>query len=678
MTESGSDSMLGSWAPPQCPFKISYSLRTLDEIRLAVMDAFFSLPRGGAEIGGILLGKREGLSIAIHDHIPLDCEHAFGPSFNLSPRDLAQLTTLLDQAQRNVPDLQPVGWYHSHTRSEIFLSDGDLEIHRKYFPNPWQIALVLKPHTFHPMRAGFFFRGRDGSYHTTESYLEFALDALPMRQVPLENAARPPETGEVRPDFAPTGRVFSLPEKPQTPPAVSRVADDWTSAPPLHTPEPPPMPPPIPAPPISAPADPVSAPASRVTEPVSDTKAAVREEPEVRTREARMSEVQTADEEVEEPVVAKQFWETEELEIDRAGLEESDIEEDEPAPRIPEVEEPEAPPAELEASPPETLEPETAQPEIEEAQPALTEAAEVETAEPEPAEPEPVPVASGPARADTLFRSIQAQPPRRGKVWALLGLAAAVALGVFGYQTRNSWLPKVWSGAAAAPAPPAVSTNLGLSLKDQDGDLKIAWDRTLPAIGAANYGTLEISGGGLPSAVRLDAGQLATGSFTYKRETERVDVALVVESAAGELGRESASFMAKLPRAGSPPTASADPALAEERDALTAQVEKLKRDLWAEIAKNQKLLNSNAGPDAAPPADPNKLQAQLNAALERVQELEKAIKPKDDQIARLRADLATQIAHNKVLGESLDAAQAQLKLQQKKRLSNQAGDTAKQ
>jgi len=44
------------WSAPACPFAIGYPARVLDDIRLAVVDAFFSLPRGGAEIGGILLG----------------------------------------------------------------------------------------------------------------------------------------------------------------------------------------------------------------------------------------------------------------------------------------------------------------------------------------------------------------------------------------------------------------------------------------------------------------------------------------------------------------------------------------------------------------------------------------------------------------------------------------------
>ncbi|HUA57480.1 MAG TPA: hypothetical protein VML19_01925 [Verrucomicrobiae bacterium] len=687
MTETGSDSILGSWAPPECPFKVSYSLRTLEEIRLSVMDAFFSLPRGGAEIGGILLGKRAGLSVTIFDHIPLDCEHAFGPSFNLSPRDLERLVSLLDEAQKNVSDLQPLGWYHSHTRSEIFLSDVDLEIHRRYFPNPWQIALVLKPHTFHPMRAGFFFCGRDGSYHANASYLEFALDALPMRPV-QGSVSLPPESGEQRPDFAPTGRMFSLPERL----AAQQVADDWMNATPWRTPaSAPPISPPAPAPhspppPVSVSAHPDPAPALLVTEPAPMAKPPVREEPEIRA-EARTAEVQTADEEIEEPV-ERQFWELE-PEIEPADIDE----EEEPAGEIVEVEAAVAPTAEAAEAPSQTLETEAAVPEIEEAQPLVAEAGVVETEvveveAPEPPEPdpaqgegaEPAVVTSQPAREEIPFRYVEAQPPRRGKLWALLGLAAMVALGVFAYQTRASWVHIVWSGAAAAPETPRVSTTLGLSLKDQDGDLKIVWDRTRPAIAAANYGTLEISGGGVPSSVRLDAVQLATGSFTYKRETERVDVSLMVASAAGDLGRESASFMGKLPDAGSAPPTAQDTALAAERDALAAQVEKLKRDLRLEIARNQQLLKSTEGRGTAPaaPLDPDKLQGQLNAALARVKDLEKSIKPKDEQIAKLRADLATQVAHNKVLGESLDAAEAQLKQQQKKRLSNQSGDTAKQ
>ena len=103
MTESGTDSTTITWSVPECPFTIESSARVLDDIRLAVMDAFFSLPRGGAEIGGILLGKFDNGRLVISDYAALDCEHAYGPSFTLSPPDEARLTELLSSPRERSP-----------------------------------------------------------------------------------------------------------------------------------------------------------------------------------------------------------------------------------------------------------------------------------------------------------------------------------------------------------------------------------------------------------------------------------------------------------------------------------------------------------------------------------------------------------------------------------------------
>ena len=192
MTESGSDRTAIIWSVPECPFTIEAAARVLDDIRLAVTDAFFSLPRGGAEIGGILLGSFGAGKLTVGDYAALDCEHAYGPSFALSPPDEARLSALLAAHDGCAGGLRAVGWYHSHTRSEIFLSEADLAIHRRFFPESWQVALVLKPHTFQPTRFGFFFRQADGSVHATAAYREDQLEALPMRQMP---AGPPAGTG---------------------------------------------------------------------------------------------------------------------------------------------------------------------------------------------------------------------------------------------------------------------------------------------------------------------------------------------------------------------------------------------------------------------------------------------------------------------------------------------------
>src|ERR1039457_5878772 len=188
MIDSSTESVLGTWSAPECPYIIEYSPRVLDDIRLAVVDAFYSLPRGGAEIGGILLGRYADGRISILDYRALDCEHAMGPSFTLSQNDQTQLADLLAAAQQDPDGMRPVGWYHSHTRSDIFLSDADQDIHNRFFPEAWQVALVLKPSTFEPTRGGFFFREADGSIRGSASYQEFVVEAQPIRQVPTRNA----------------------------------------------------------------------------------------------------------------------------------------------------------------------------------------------------------------------------------------------------------------------------------------------------------------------------------------------------------------------------------------------------------------------------------------------------------------------------------------------------------
>jgi len=221
------ENVLAKWTVPECPFTIEYSPRVFDDIRLAVTDAFFSLPRGGAEIGGLLLGRQENGRIAILDSMPMECEHAFGPSFVLSERDQAKLAELVAAAGKN-PHVKPLGWWHSHTRSEIFLSDADQQVHNSFFPEPWQVAVVLKPHTFQPMRAGFFFREADGAIHASGSYQEIVLEPMPMR--PAGSAGVPPPSPSASLVTDTGGRVinvagFAAPDEPADQPESESAAE---------------------------------------------------------------------------------------------------------------------------------------------------------------------------------------------------------------------------------------------------------------------------------------------------------------------------------------------------------------------------------------------------------------------------------------------------------------------
>jgi len=191
------DAAEASWQVPECPFAIEWSAAVLEEIRLAVVEAFFSLPHGGAEIGGVLFGTQDGGCVRILASRSLECEHALGPTFTLSENDHARLGALLAESGHDLraQGLEPVGWYHSHTRSEIFLSAQDVAVHNRYFPDPWHVALVLRPHALKPVRAGFFFREAGGYMHVDSSYREFLLQP---------SAIGPPRPVE-QPAFDPTG-----------------------------------------------------------------------------------------------------------------------------------------------------------------------------------------------------------------------------------------------------------------------------------------------------------------------------------------------------------------------------------------------------------------------------------------------------------------------------------------
>lgn len=224
MTGTDLGTEYASWRAAGHPKVIEYPASLLNQLRDAAVEGFNRLPHGGIEIGGVLFGVHRGDVIRILAFRPLACEYAFGPGFVLSQNDQAGLEKLLQDAARD-PDLQglePVGWYHSHTRSEIFLSERDLEIYNRFFPHKWQIALVLRPVRQQPARAGFFFREGDGSIRTESSHGEFVLEPahiprLPAADSPAETTERPPFGLSPPPPADGLGSV-PFPEPPLAPP----------------------------------------------------------------------------------------------------------------------------------------------------------------------------------------------------------------------------------------------------------------------------------------------------------------------------------------------------------------------------------------------------------------------------------------------------------------------------
>jgi hypothetical protein len=159
------------------------------------------------------------------------------------------------------------------------------------------------------------------------------------------------------------------------------------------------------------------------------------------------------------------------------------------------------------------------------------------------------------------------------------------------------WLPRVLaavrptSAVSPAPASPVrapVSPPLGLNTIDREGQLQISWDRSSPSLQHARDALLEISEGGPQlTAIQLDAAHLQAGSFTYARTAEKVDVKLTVHQAKGPDLREVTSFLGKLPER----KPVEDPTAQKQREEMEKQAARLKADLTLQAAKTKKLEN---------------------------------------------------------------------------------------
>ncbi len=210
----------GRWNASEGSRAIEYSCALLGDIRVLVVDGLHRLARGGIEVGGVLYGRRAGESVSIQAQRPIECEHARGPAFTLSENDLAGLETMLGSAQGAPAGLDPLGWYHSHTRTGICLSEEDLKLYNRFFPHPWQIALVLHPERFGPVTAGFFFRAADGSIRAESSYQEFEV-----LSVKAQVAAAPPAPRAATQAMTAAAAVAPAGPPPPPPTPVPREAE---------------------------------------------------------------------------------------------------------------------------------------------------------------------------------------------------------------------------------------------------------------------------------------------------------------------------------------------------------------------------------------------------------------------------------------------------------------------
>jgi hypothetical protein len=153
------------WKVPNSEIVVTYSLPLFHEIDFAVNEGYRKIPHGGIEEGGLLFGKIDENSTRIEAFRPIRCEHASGPSLVFSDRDLETLTAQLVDAGADtaLAGLEAVGWFLSHTRGPLVLTDREAELCDHYFARHGTLTVLAKPERFQPTRFGFLVREKDGS-----------------------------------------------------------------------------------------------------------------------------------------------------------------------------------------------------------------------------------------------------------------------------------------------------------------------------------------------------------------------------------------------------------------------------------------------------------------------------------------------------------------------------------
>jgi hypothetical protein len=132
------------------------------------------LGRGGLEIGGVLLGRHGPGARFVTEWVPITCEHSRGPSFRLSERDEQVLTSTLTAARATGVDV--CGFFVSHSRSGLALSDADISLFERFFPDPGQFVLLLKPGLDGTARASVCTRSGSGIAFGPEFVMNSSLD----------------------------------------------------------------------------------------------------------------------------------------------------------------------------------------------------------------------------------------------------------------------------------------------------------------------------------------------------------------------------------------------------------------------------------------------------------------------------------------------------------------------
>lgn len=204
-TSATPDADYAFWTIPGTSFKVVYSLGVFHEIEFVVNEGYRRIPHGGVEMGGLLFGRVIEDGVRIESFRLIECEHASGPSFNLSEKDIANLEQQILSAASDpeLNGLDVMGWFIAHTRGPLKLTQTERLLFDRFFSGPNRLAALIKPERFRPTRFGFLTRDHTGQMSTDATSIAMILPSLGSqgrgREGPVASIAAPLDTPATRP-----------------------------------------------------------------------------------------------------------------------------------------------------------------------------------------------------------------------------------------------------------------------------------------------------------------------------------------------------------------------------------------------------------------------------------------------------------------------------------------------
>jgi hypothetical protein len=204
--------------PPGTDLSIHLSPDAAGALNREALRGLAAVPRKGMETGGVLLGRvarseNGGRVVSIEGFEPVPCSHSRGPRFELAEEDESAVTEKLARWEPG-PDkrIYAVGFYRSHTRRGLSLSEDDVRVCTRWFAGPDNVFLLIKPFGTRPSVGGFFC-WNEGKIHAGEPVQEFTFDrgesgggevSERVSETPDPKATRPPKLPKSMPPLPPT------------------------------------------------------------------------------------------------------------------------------------------------------------------------------------------------------------------------------------------------------------------------------------------------------------------------------------------------------------------------------------------------------------------------------------------------------------------------------------------